>query len=416
MLARRWSIGLGVCGVIGGIAVFAATRPRTIETRTLDTMQGWVIARGPDSKSGLGVDAVRAALASDARVDVDRFDVQVRDGIVELRGTVPYLAMVDAATDSARRVPGVRAVIDATEVERTDRSDERVRRDVVLVLRRDPALDVSRLSVRVNDGRVFVRARARTFGDRRRAERLARSVRGARDVVSAITVERQERSDAAIEAALARRLQREATIEPWLLEIGVTDGVVTLRGVQSSALGKERAIEAAWQAGARDVITTLLEVDPALDEARRRAPYGEPSDSELVRAVSEALAEEPRLRDSRFTVVAHDGIVALEGYVRCLEARARAEAAASHVRGVRSIDNRLRVATRELRHDEDLHREAMQLLARSGTIDGPIAIRVERGVVTLTGRVGSPCTRAFADELVQRIEGVRAIENALEVG
>lgn len=58
------------------------------------------------------VDAVRRELREDAATSHLRLDVQVRRGVVFLRGTADDLEDADNAADVASRVPGIRQVVE----------------------------------------------------------------------------------------------------------------------------------------------------------------------------------------------------------------------------------------------------------------------------------------------------------------
>src|SRR5690606_22361153 len=160
------------------------------------------------------------------------------------------------------------------------------------------------------------------------AERIARSVRGVRDVVSQLEIHSEPQSDAAIRSDVRRALRADRWVDEWLLDVEVDQGVVAIRGVQPTAAAKRRASDAAWVGGVRDVDTTLVDVDPGISPERRRPPpgYAYPSDEEIRGAITTALANDPRLRDSRVEVELSEGVARLRGGVLTLDAkRAAAE-------------------------------------------------------------------------------------------
>jgi hyperosmotically inducible periplasmic protein len=60
--------------------------------------------------------AVRVALAKDKSVDVTRVTVRARDGAVTLLGSVPEQGQVDAATQAAKGVAGVKSLNNALTI------------------------------------------------------------------------------------------------------------------------------------------------------------------------------------------------------------------------------------------------------------------------------------------------------------
>src|SRR5690606_28494334 len=130
---------------------------------------------------------------------------------------------VDAAIARAEMVHGVRAVVDRLEVPREGRSDGVVRAQVEEALRADPALEIAAPIVRVIDGVVTLRGAVSSHAMRELAERVARSVRGVRDVVSQLEIRSDPRSDAEIRSDVRQALRADRWVDEWLLEVEVSE-------------------------------------------------------------------------------------------------------------------------------------------------------------------------------------------------
>ena len=72
-------------------------------------------------------------------------------------------------------------------------------------------------------------------------------------------------------------------------------------------------------------------------------PSGAQRDFDVEAAIIDAFRENRQVPFDRLQVMVHDGTAMLMGNVNWKYQRAAAEAAASHVRGVRTIDNRIHV-------------------------------------------------------------------------
>lgn len=361
-------------------------------------------------------ESVRAELEVDPAVDARRITIDVDQGAVELAGRVPHLLMVDAAIARAEMVHGVRAAVDRMEVPREGRSDDVVRAQVEEALRADPALEIAAPSVRVIDGVVTLRGVVPSHATRELAERVARSVRGARDVVSQLEIRSDPRADAEIWSDVLRALRADRWVDEWLLEVEVDEGVVAIRGVQPTAAAKRRAASVAWVGGVRDVDATLIDVEPALAPERRSPPpgYAYPDDAEIRGAILTALQSDPRARGGRAEVEVREGIVQLRGRAPTLDARRRAAELAESVHGVWRVQNDLTVPRGELT-DAELGQQVERALERAAAIDeGAVTAAVRNGRVTLTGSVETPYARMVAEEVIGRIPGVRALDNELE--
>ena len=115
--------------------------------------------------------------------------------------------------------------------------------------------------------------------------------------------------------------------------IVVQDGVVTLTGWVRALSHKKRAAQlAAEVAGVQEVRNQIF------------------CDDELVPATARALAEDPRTAHDfpGVQVSSYLGRVVLSGYVASQEEWDIADDVVARVPGVRSVDNRLRVAPEEL--------------------------------------------------------------------
>lgn len=364
------------------------------------------------------VEAVRGELLADPAVDAELVTITVDDGVVELGGQVPHLLMADAALERAAMVHGVRAVLDRMELPRSERDDAAIQRDVAQALRADPALRIAEPSVRVIEGVVTLRGKVGSFSERQQAIRIARAVRGARDVVSQLEIrEVAGRSDAAILEDVRQALRADRWIDEWLLDVEVDRGVVSVRGAQPTAAAKQKISHAAWVPGVRDVDATLVRVDPELTPAQRRPPsgYTYPDDPEIRDSVRSALARDPRLGSAPIAVTVRDGHVHLGGEVPTLDARRAGAELAESVHGVWRVENDLRVRRLPRTDDEAIGRLVERALQRAAAIDAEaIEVDVRRGVVTLTGTVDSPHARTVAEDVVSRIPGVRELDNTLE--
>ena len=405
-------VSLAACGHDGA----STSRAKTPE-RARAQVAGGEAATAPTVSDEQVAESVRAELSVDPAVDAERITLDVNEGVVELAGIVPHLLMVDAAIARAEMVHGVRAVIDRMEVPREGRSDGVVRAHVEEALRADPALEIATPSVRVIDGVVTLRGVVPSHATRELAEHVARSVRGARDVVSQLELSGDPRHDAEIRGDVQRALRADRWVDEWLLDVEVDEGVVAIRGVQPTAAAKRRVSSAAWVRGVRDVDATLVDVEPGLAPEQRRPPrgYAYPDDAEIRRAIVASLERDPRLRGEQVEVSVREGIVGLRGGVLTLDAKRAAAELAEGLYGVWRVDNALTIRRPVMVPDAELDREVLRALERAAAIDETaVSATVQSGAVTLTGSVETPYARVVAEEVIARIPGVRELHNELE--
>jgi osmotically-inducible protein OsmY len=98
----------------------------------------------------------------------------------------------------------------------------------------DPSLDASRIRVVAADGAVFLHGKAGSFAERWAAARAALRAAGVLYVHNEIEIDlqpRDRRSDEELRGAALRALQREPHSPNRLVEVDVSEGHVTLRGL-----------------------------------------------------------------------------------------------------------------------------------------------------------------------------------------
>ena len=114
-------------------------------------------------------------------------------------------------------------------------------------------------------------------------------------------------------------------------------------------------------------------------------------------------------------VSAKDGVVTLTGFVDTYGDKLSAGRIAKRVRGVRAVANGITVRVMVDRTDADIAADAVAALKLQTTFADKVQIAVHRGHVGLTGTVEWLTQRESAAAAIQRIPGVRAIANYIEV-
>src|SRR3989442_11832624 len=120
-------------------------------------------------------------------------------------------------------------------------------------------------------------------------------------------------------------------------------------------------------------------------------PRGDAPDDALAKAVTSRLSDAAsslELKD--LDVQVSDGVLTLQGTVKDIASRMRAEEIAGAVLGITRISNRLRSADAPSGADDaSIQNAVLEYLESFRTFDlpGDITVKVEHGVVTLNGRV-----------------------------
>jgi osmotically-inducible protein OsmY len=141
-------------------------------------------------------------------------------------------------------------------------------------------------------------------------------------------------------------------------------------------------------------------------------------DLQLQRRVIDALEFEPGIDAAHVGVSARDGVVTLSGHVRSYAEKIAAERMARRVRGVEAVAQELevRLPSDKKLADDEIAARAVRLLEWDAAIPADrISIKVEHGIVTLSGTVDWHYQRVEAEYDVRKLGGVRAVANGIAV-
>jgi len=138
------------------------------------------------------------------------------------------------------------------------------------------------------------------------------------------------------------------------------------------------------------------------------------SDLQLRQDVLDELEFEPSVNAAHIGVTANRGVVTLTGFVTSYAEKTAAERAARRVKGVKAIAEEI-----EVRLPSDTKRADDEIAARAiwqvGFPADRIRVKVEKGVVTLSGEVDWQFQRTEADHVVHKLSGVVDVLNQIRV-
>src|SRR5271169_2743295 len=140
------------------------------------------------------------------------------------------------------------------------------------------------------------------------------------------------------------------------------------------------------------------------------------SDLELQKDVLDELEFEPSVNAAHIGVIANKGVVTLTGFVMSYAEKLAAERAARRVKGVKAIAEEIEVRLPSgTRHaDDEIAARAVNILKwQVGLPADRITVKVERGIVTLTGEVEWRFQKTDAEHVVHKLSGVVGIVNQI---
>jgi osmotically-inducible protein OsmY len=142
------------------------------------------------------------------------------------------------------------------------------------------------------------------------------------------------------------------------------------------------------------------------------------TDSDIKRDVEAELQSDPTIDATDIAVAVKNGVVTLSGFVHSYSEKIDAEAAAKRVDSVVGLANDLEVRppTADQRPDPELAREAVAAIKSQLPFSWhQVKVVVDKGWVTLEGRVEWNHQREGAERAVRRIKGIKGVINTIQL-
>ena len=206
-------------------------------------------------------DLVMRQLAWDPQVDATLIGITNKDGIVTLTGYVETYAARLAAERSARKVYGVKAVVNELVVKLgEERIDPDIAKDALHALAN--RVDVPEgITVTVRDGHIALGGRVNWNYQRVSAERAVKYLRGVRGVFNNIVVA-PVASPKDVETRILDALRRLADVDARRVHVMADGSRVVLSGFVRSWNEREEAERAAWTAPGVSTVDNRIAVIP----------------------------------------------------------------------------------------------------------------------------------------------------------
>lgn len=298
----------------------------------------------------------------------------------------------------------------------TDQSISDAVSDELLI---DASVLSHKITVLTNDGIVRLSGSVNNALAKQRAERIAETIRGVRDVINMIEVKPlQERSSAQVRSDVESALLANPTAEALEITASVNDrGEVTLTGQVDSWQERMTAENVAKGVAGVTGVVNDINVSYALNR----------SDAEIRTDVKSALQWDVMVDDGLVDIAVADGEVALSGVVGSAAEKRRATQEA-WVAGVTNVnvselrverwarDNDLRAGKYQPKPDDEVRRAVeTQLLYEPLVLGAEVKTEVEEGVVTLRGTLDSLMSRRIAERTAREVVGVKRVVNRITV-
>lgn len=359
---------------------------------------------------------VRIALIEDPRIHANDISIISEEGIVTLTGLVRNLAEKNYADLEAKKISGVRGVINRLVLEQSDFSDDEILKIIQTRFENSTAITSDQIIVTSINGIVRLHGQVHSYAESREAEFLVSEVFGVKKIINELEVHYEyQRSDKQIEADVKNTLERDVYLTGLPIKVSVENGIVILEGEVGNLYQKARSVEQAYY------VWNVKGVDDRLmvrywENSDARAHPAHFSDQQLQEAVQFELYQDVRLQEPyEITVTASDGEITLEGNVSSLYQKKMVGRDAQDVVGVREVKNQISVVS-FVRESVQIEKSLLASIQSDDELrNQDIQVSEDNGVVFLKGSVETIYQKIHAEDVAAQIPGVKKVVNQLKI-
>jgi len=193
---------------------------------------------------------VQDAIKWEPLLKAAQIGVTVDDGLVTLTGTVDSYVKKTEAETAAKKVAGVKAVVEKIEVkfgESDAKDDNDIAKEVINALKWNWQVPNDKISIKVENGWVNLYGDLQWNYQKDAAKAAIKNLLGVKGVINDIKIA-SDVQDRVEKGEIERAIARNWSINDQNIEVNVSGSRVTLSGTVESIFQKDEADRIAWNA------------------------------------------------------------------------------------------------------------------------------------------------------------------------
>jgi len=206
---------------------------------------------------------VQDAIKWEPLLNAAEIGVTAKDGVVTLTGTVDTYIKKSEAEDAAKKVAGVKAVVEEIQIKSGNfgkKNDGEIATEVLNALKLSWQIPNDKIQVKVEAGWVTLEGELSWNYQKEIAKRIATNLVDVKWVTNNITI-RSERVAKVEKEDVENALNRNWSLEDKHILVSVSENKVILNGTVNSWYQKDEASRIAWQAPGIISVDNELTVD-----------------------------------------------------------------------------------------------------------------------------------------------------------
>jgi len=177
-------------------------------------------------------------------------DVNAKDGIITLSGIVGSYIKKSQAVDTAKKIAGVKAVVEKIEVKfnnNDEKDDNELATAVLKSLKSNRDIPFDKIQVEVENGHVILDGKLEWNHQREAAQKSVSNIDGIKVLTNNIKIETDNPDDIE-KVEIERAIERNWAMNKQKIQVSVAGNKVTLNGIVHSFYQKDEAERMAWNA------------------------------------------------------------------------------------------------------------------------------------------------------------------------